>query len=328
MADLTLVTGATGFLGWHVARLLVERGHHVRALSRQDGPVAGLDGVETVRGDLRDAPSLVRAISGCRYLFHVAADYRLWVRDPDDMYRSNVEGTRQLLEAARHGGVEKIVYTSTVGCIGVPRGTLGDEAQPTSLADMLGPYKRTKYLAELAVLELAREGVPVTIVNPTAPIGERDIKPTPTGKVILDFLKGKIPAFVDTGLNLVDVRDCALGHLLALEHGRIGERYILGSENLDLRDILARLARLTNRKAPTIEIPHFVAYLAGFFSTTAARFTGREPDVPLDAVKMARKKMFVRHEKAHRELGYQPANVDAALGRAAQWFLEKGYASS
>jgi dihydroflavonol-4-reductase len=327
MADLTLVTGATGFLGWHVARLLVERGHRVRALSRQDGPVAALD-AETVRGDLRDSASLERAVAGCRYVFHVAADYRLWVRDPHDMYRSNVEGTRQLLRAAQNAGVEKIVYTSTVGCIGVPAGALGDEQQPTNLAGMQGPYKRTKYLAELAVLELAREGVPVTIVNPTAPVGERDIKPTPTGKVILDFLKGKMPAFVDTGLNLVDVHDCARGHLLALEHGRTGERYILGSENLDLREILARLAALTNRKAPAIEIPHFVAYAAGFFSTAAARLTGGEPDVPLDAVRMARKKMFVRHDKAVQELGYAPARVDDALARAAHWFLEKGYAAS
>lgn len=326
MSDLTLVTGATGFLGWHVARLLVERGYPVRALSRQDGPVAGLD-AETVRGDLRDAASLDRAVQGCRYLFHVAADYRLWVRDPDDMYKSNVDGTRQLLAAARRHGVEKVVYTSTVGCIGVPAGEWGDESQPTSLSDMTGPYKRTKYLAELAVLEMAREGVPVTIVNPTAPIGERDVKPTPTGKVILDFLKGKMPAFVDTGLNLVDVHDCAAGHLLALEHGRPGERYILGSENLDLRDILARLARVTNRRAPTIQIPHFIAYAAGFFSTATARITGGEPDVPLDAVKMARKKMFVRHEKAGRELGYAPAAVDGALERAAAWFLEKGYAA-
>ena len=326
MADLTLVTGATGFLGWHVARLLVERGHRVRALSRQDGPVPGLD-VETVRGDLRDSESLERAVRGCRFLFHVAADYRLWVRDPHDMYRSNVEGTRQLLYSARAAGVEKVVYTSTVGCIGVPAGEWGDENQPTSLASMQGPYKRTKYLAELAVLELAREGVPVTIVNPTAPIGERDIKPTPTGKVILDFLKGKMPAFVDTGLNLVDVHDCARGHLQALERGRIGERYILGAENLDLGDILARLAALTNRKAPTIQIPHFVAYVAGVFSTAAARVTGGEPDVPLDAVRMARKKMFVRHDKAARELEYQPSGVDDALLRAANWFLEKGYAA-
>lgn len=317
------MTGATGFLGWHVACLLMERGHRVRALTRRPGPIAGLD-CETVPGDLRDVAALRSAVAGCGTVFHVAADYRLWVKDPDEMRRSNVDGTRELLKAAREAGVERAVYTSTVGCIGfVPEG-LADEESPVSYADMTGPYKQTKFLAEQAAREAARE-LDVVIVNPTAPVGERDVKPTPTGKTVVDFLKGKIPAYIDTGLNLVDVRDCAAGHLLALERGRRGERYILGSENLRLAEILRRLADITSRKAPTIELPWFVAYVAGCFSTGLASLTGREPDVPLDAVKMARKKMFASSEKARRELGFAPAPVTAALERAVKWFEENGY---
>ena len=321
----TLVTGATGFLGWHIARLLLERGHRLRLLTRQNAPIAGLDS-EFVVGDLRDRDSLRRAAKGCRYIFHAAADYRLWVRDESEMYASNVEGTRDLLMAAQQAGVERVVYTSTVGCIGFVRNGLGDEDQPTSLEQMTGPYKRSKYLAEQAALAAAAE-VDVTIVNPTSPVGERDIKPTPTGKIIVDFLAGKMPAFVDTGLNLVDVHDCALGHLQALEHGRRGERYILGSENLHLREILARLARLTGRRAPTWQIPHFVAYAAGAASTGWAAVSGREPEVPLDAVRMARQKMYASSDKAKRELGYAPSNVDDALGRAVHWFMRQGVAA-
>ncbi len=321
----TLVTGATGFLGWHIARLLLERGHAVRLLTRQNGPVAGLD-TEFVQGDLRDRASLDQAVAGCRYVFHAAADYRLWVRDERDMYASNVEGTRALLAAAQQAGVERVVYTSTVGCIGFVEDGLGNEDRPTSLQQMTGPYKRSKYLAEQVALAAAGE-LDVTIVNPTSPIGERDIKPTPTGKIIVDFLAGRMPAFVDTGLNLVDVHDCALGHLQALEHGRRGERYILGSENLHLREILARLARLTGRRAPTWQIPHFVAYAAGAASTGWAAISGREPEVPLDAVRMARQKMYASSDKAQRELGYAPANVDDALGRAVHWFERQGVAA-
>lgn len=317
------MTGATGFLGWHVACLLMERGHRVRALTRKAGPIAGLD-CETVTGDLRDVSALRSAVAGCGTVFHVAADYRLWVKDPEEMRRSNVDGTRELLKAAREAGVERAVYTSTVGCIGfVPEG-LADEDSPVAYGDMTGPYKQTKFLAEEAAREASRD-FDVVIVNPTAPVGERDIKPTPTGKTVVDFLKGKIPAYIDTGLNLVDVRDCALGHLLALEKGRRGERYILGSENLRLAEILRRLAEITSRKAPTVELPWVVAYVAGCFSTGFAALTGREPDVPLDAVKMARKKMFASSEKARRELGFAPAPVTGALERAVRWFEENGY---
>ena len=306
-----------------MARLLLERGTPVRALVRQAGPVAGLE-CETALGDLRDAASLRRAVAGCGTLFHVAADYRLWVKDPGDMRRSNVDGTRDLLAAAREAGLERAVYTSTVGCIGFMENGLADEASPVSLAQMTGPYKQTKFQAEEAALAASRD-FDVVIVNPTAPVGERDWKPTPTGKTIVDFLKGKIPAFVDTGLNVVDVHECALGHVQALERGRRGERYILGSENLHLREILARLAAITGRKAPTVQIPHFVAYVAGWFSTTMATLTGGEPDVPLDAVKMAKKKMFASSEKARRELGYAPTSATPALERAVKWFQENRY---
>ena len=314
-----LVTGASGFLGWHVARVLLERGYAVRALVRQGSRVDGLD-VEAVTGDLRDPVSLQRAATGCGLLFHVAADYRLWAKDPTELYRSNVDGTRNLLEAARNAGVERAVYTSTVGCIGIPPGGIGDETVPVKLAHMVGDYKRSKFLAEMVALEFARAGFPVVIVNPTAPLGDHDVKPTPTGKIVLDFLKGDMPAFIDTGLNVVDVRDTAMGHWQACERGRTGERYILGSENLTLAAILQKLARITGRKAPKIQMPYAVAYLAGAISTAWAGVSGKPPRVPLDAVRMAKKKMWVSHEKATRELGFQPAPADRALEQAVQWF--------
>ena len=315
----TLVTGASGFVGWHVARALEEAGHRVRALVRPTSRIAELE-LETVSGDLRDRASLGRAVTGCGLVFHVGADYRLWARNPDELYRSNVDGTRNLLEAARAAGVERVVYTSTVGCIGVPENSLGDEDTPVGLEDMTGPYKRSKFLAEQAALELARSGLDLVIVNPTAPIGDHDFKPTPTGKIVLDYLKGDMPAYIDTGLNLVDVRDTARGHLLAGERGRRGERYILGCENLTLKQILERLAAITGRAAPRVRLPYFVAWAAGVASTSWAQVTGREPRVPLDAVRMALKKMFVSHDKARRELGYEPAPVDGALARAVEWF--------
>jgi dihydroflavonol-4-reductase len=315
----TLVTGASGFLGWHVARLLLERGHHVRALVRPGSKVAGLD-VEIVTGDLRDAASLDRAVAGCNLVFHVAADYRLWAKDPRELYRSNLDGTHNLLEAARSARVERIVYTSTVGCIGIPHGGIGDEETPVCLLDMAGHYKRSKYLAEGVALEYARDGLPVVIVNPTAPVGDHDVKPTPTGKIVLDFLNGDMPAFIDTGLNIVDVRDAAEGHLLACEHGRNGERYILGSENLTLAQILQKLAAITGRKAPAIRLPYALAYCAGACSTAWAGLTGTPPRVPIEAVRMARKHMWVTHQKAGRELGYSPGPADAALTRAVEWF--------
>ncbi len=320
----TLVTGASGFVGWHVARLLVEKGHRVRALVRPASRVRELE-VETVVGDLRDRPSLDRAVAGCGLVFHVAADYRLWARDPSELYRSNVDGTRNLLEAAASAGVDRIVYTSTVGCIGVPDGGLGDEEQPVSLDRMTGAYKRSKFLAEQAALEFARRGMDVVIVNPTAPVGDHDFKPTPTGRIILDFLRGGMPAFVDTGLNLVDVSDTAAGHLAAAERGAAGERYILGAENLTLKEILARLAAIAGLPAPAFKIPFAVAYAAGVASTGWARLTGRPPRVALDAVRMARKRMFVSSEKAARRLGLAPSPVDGALRRAVGWFRANGY---
>lgn len=314
-----LVTGASGFVGWHVARLLLERGYKVRALVRASSTVPELE-VERVEGDLRDRASLDRAASGCSLLFHVAADYRLWSKNPDELYRSNVDGTRNILEAARSAGIERIVYTSTVGCIGIPEGGIGDETQPVSIEMMSGVYKRSKFLAERVALEYAGAGLPVVIVNPTAPMGDHDFKPTPTGQIVVDFLNGAMPAFIDTGLNVVDVRDVALGHLLAAERGCPGGRYILGSENLTLRQILAELAAITGRKAPSLQLPYGVAYAAGVITTAMARVTGRPPRAPLDAVRMAKKKMWVSHEKAARELGYLPKPARIALARAVEWF--------
>lgn len=315
-----LVTGASGFLGWHVARLLGERGYRVRALARPASRVIGLE-AEIVTGDLRDPDSLNRALKGCGVAFHVAADYRLWARKPGELYESNVEGTRNLLQAARRAGVERIVYTSSVGTIGIPEESLGDEQTPVSLEDMAGTYKRTKFLAEQVALEFAATGFPVVIVNPTAPVGDHDVKPTPTGQTIVDFLNGRLPAFIDTGLNIVDARDVAGGHLLALERGRPGERYILGSENLTLAQILGALARITGRKAPATRLPYAVAYCAGVCSTVWAEMTGTPPRVPIDAVRMARKKMWVTHAKAQRELGFQPGSAENALRKAVEWFL-------
>lgn len=307
-----------------MAKELLKRGERVRALVRKAGP-AGELAVETVQGDLRNAESLNRAVRGCSAVYHVAADYRLWAADPSELYRSNVDGTRSLLEAARREGIAKFVYTSTVGCIGVPAGGIGEESMPVSLNDMAGAYKRSKYLAEQVALEFARDGYPVVIVNPTAPVGERDIKPTPTGKIVLDFLKGDMPAYIDTGLNLVDVRDAAVGHVLAAERGKPGERYILGCSNLTLREILERLARLSGLKAPNFRIPYFVAYGVGLCSTAWASLSGREPRAPIDAVRMARKKMFVSCDKARRELGFEPAPVEGALERAIEWFRSNRY---
>ena len=315
----TLVTGASGFIGWHVAGALVEAGHEVRALVRPGSEVGGLE-VEVVRGDLRDPDSLRRAVSGCGLVFHVAADYRLWAANPGELYESNVGGTRNLLEAARAAGVHRVVYTSTVGCIGVPKNGIGNETAAVGIEEMSGAYKRSKFLAEETALEFARNGLPVVIVNPTAPVGDHDVKPTPTGKIVLDFLKGDMPAFIDTGLNLVDVKDVAAGHLLAAEKGRPGERYILGCENVTLAEILRRLARLAGRKAPSVRLPYGVAYAAGVASTAWANLTGTEPRVPLDAVRMARKKMFVSHDKAKQELDFHPSGVDQALARAIEWF--------
>ncbi len=320
----TLVTGATGFVGWHVARKLLERGHTIRALARSGGQIRELE-VERVAGDLRDSDSLRAAVQGCGMVFHVAADYRLWAKDPNELYRSNVDGTRNLLRAARDAGVERIVYTSTVGCIGMPADREGDENTPVGLSDMKGAYKRSKFLAEQVALEFAGEGLPVIIVNPTAPIGDHDFKPTPTGKIVVDFLRRGMPAFLETGLNLVDVEDTAEGHILAGEKGRTGERYILGCTNLTLKQIFGHLEKLSGIPGPRREIPYAVAYAAGVVSTAWANVSGMEPRAPLDGVRMARKKMFASHAKASRELGFQPGPVEHALRKAIDWFRTNGY---
>lgn len=319
-----LVTGASGFLGWHVARVLIERGYHVRGLARRAGSIRDPE-IEEVAGDLGDAESLGRAVEGCELVFHVAADYRLWTKDPGGMYLSNVDGTRNLLEATMRAGVDRIVYTSTVGCVGFVENSLGDESTPVSLEDMTGNYKRSKFLAEREALRLAALGLPVVIVNPTAPVGSHDVKPTPTGQTILDFMRGRMPAYLDTGLNVVDARETAEGHWLACEKGRVGERYILGSENLTLQEIFGKLSVITGRPAPRVRIPWIAAYAAGVVSTGWANLTGEPPRAPLDAVRMAKKKMFVSTEKARRELGFSPSPAEKGLRNAVEWFDSNGY---
>ena len=283
---------------------------------------------DRVTGDLRDPPSLEKGIAGCDVVFHVAADYRLWVRDPEEMYRANVEGTRAILEAARKNRVRRVVYTSSVATMGfTSNGHAADENSPVSLDNMIGPYKRSKFMAEQVAVEAARAGQDVVIVNPSTPVGERDIKPTPTGRIVVDFLKRKFPAYVDTGLNLVDVRECAQGHIAALEKGRSGERYILGGENLTLKQILDKLAAITGLPSPTIRVPYVLALATGVVDEiVTGRIRGREPRATIDAVRMGRKKMFVSSAKAERELGWKQFPVDDALRRAADWFRANGYA--
>lgn len=326
---MILVTGATGFLGNHVARQLLERGETVRVTVRKSSNLKALEGmkVEHAEADLRDKASLERAVKGCNMLFHVAADYRFDVGDPDEMYKSNVEGTRNLLEAAGQAGVSRMVYTSTVGCIGFPdSGALGNEETPVSLEMMVGQYKRTKFQAEQAALELAKKGLPIVIVNPTAPVGEMDIKPTPTGEMIVRFLKRKMPAVIDTGLNLIDVRDCAEGHLRAALRGRTGERYILGNKNMTLMDICKALGKVSGLPAPTMHLPYAVAYLAAWFNTKTMLALGKTPTISLEGVKMAKKRMFVDCNKAVKELSLSQTNPEEALARAVAWFREHKYA--
>lgn len=312
-----------------MARCLLEGGRRVRALVRNPQKSATaldeLPGIETAVGDLRDPDSLARAVEGCGVVYHVAADYRLWAPRPEEMYRSNVAGTRNMLNAAREAGVERCVYTSTVGCIGIREGEIGTEESPVGLSDMNGPYKRSKFMAEVTAREFAEDGFPVVIVNPTAPVGDHDFRPTPTGKMVVDFLRGNMPAFLDTGLNVVYAGDVAAGHLAACERGKSGERYILGGENLTLRQIFETLAAATGIKAPRMRIPYAVAYAAGMASTGWAAVTGKEPRAPLDAVRMARKKMWVKSDKAAQDLGYTARPALEALRRAAEWFLANGY---
>lgn len=324
----TLVTGATGFLGSHVARALVARGETVRVLVRASSDLRALQGLEAERcaGDLRDPASLDRALEGVSRVFHVAADYRLWARDPSEIHESNVTGTRNLLEAARRAGAEKFVYTSTVATMAVPRtGGLPNEETQASVAEMVGHYKRSKFEAERCALQAAQSGQPVVIVNPTTPVGPGDWKPTPTGKIIVDFLNGRMPGYVDTGLNFVPVEDCAEGHWLAAERGRAGERYILGSRNLTLKQMLDLLASASGRPAPRWKFPYGLAYVAGCVDAGVSRLLGREPQIPLEGVRMARHKMFVDSSKAERELGFAPGPIEAALQRAVAWYESNGY---
>jgi dihydroflavonol-4-reductase len=326
---LAFLTGATGFVGSHVARALADQGADLRLLVRSNSNLKNIQDLKAdlFTGDLRDPASLEKGIAGCDAIFHVAADYRLWVRDPDEMYRANVEGTRAILAAARVNKVRRVVYTSSVATMGFTQGSLADENSPVSLANMIGPYKRSKFMAEQVAIEAARAGQDVVIVNPTTPVGERDIKPTPTGRIVVDFLKKKFPAYVDTGLNLVDVKQCARGHIAALEKGRSGERYILGGENLTLKQILDKLAAITGLPSPTIRVPYIVALAAGVVDEVfTGRILGREPRATIDAVRMGRKKMFVTSAKAERELGWKIVPVEDALSRAADWFRANSYA--
>jgi dihydroflavonol-4-reductase len=327
---LAFVTGATGFVGSHVARALAEQGADLRLLVRATSIRKNIDELkaEAVVGDLRDPGSIEKAMSGCDVVFHVAADYRLWVRDPEQMYRSNVEGTRAILDAARKNKVRRVVYTSSVATMGfTSNGHLADENSPVALDNMIGPYKRSKFMAEQVAIEAGRSGMDVVVVNPTTPVGERDIKPTPTGRIVVDFLKRKFPAYVDTGLNLVDVGECARGHVAALEKGKSGERYILGGENLTLKQILDKLAKITGLPSPKVRVPYAVALAAGVVDEMlTGRLLGREPRATIDAVRMGRKKMFVSSARAERELGWTPVPVDDALQRAVEWFRANGYA--
>lgn len=325
----SLVTGANGFVGSHVARMLVERGEQVHVLVRPQSSMRALEGlpVEKVYGDLRDPQSLERAMKGVERIFHVAADYRLGASRPQEIYDSNVTGTRNLLEAARRGGVKRIVVTSSVATIAVDRGNvLPNEQTETRLEEMIGHYKRSKFMAEQEALQAAREGLPVVVVNPTTPVGPGDWKPTPTGRIIVDFLNGRMPAYVETGLNWVPVEDVAVGHWIAAERGRIGERYILGGRNMLLKEILDVLAGISGRPSPRVRLPHAVAMAAGYADQVFSRMLNRQPRIPLEGVRMARHKMFVDCSKAVEELGFQAGSVEAAIERAVTWYGQNHYA--
>ena len=324
-----LVTGATGFVGGAVARALVRAGVDVRVLVRTDADLQNLEGlsVERLTGDLRDPASLRKVLTGCRQLYHVAAHYALWAKDPSIFYEINVTGTRNLLEAARDAGIERTVYCSTIGAIGLPPdGGLGTEETPVSLDQMAGHYKRSKYLAEQEVLKLANEGLPVVIVNPSAPVGAGDVKPTPTGQVIVDFMKGRMPAYIETGMNIVDVDDVATGHLLAMQKGRQGERYILGCRNLMLHQVFEILSKLTGVKAPSIKLPRLAILPLAYVNQWISNLTGQPPRIPLEGVKMAKYKMHYDCSKAIRELGLPQTPPEIALEKAVRWFRDHQYA--
>ena len=324
-----LVTGGTGFVGSHLVRRLLDHGAEVRCLARQSSRLDNLKDlpIEIIRGDLRDLDSLRPAVKGVRAVYHCAADYRLWCADPREMYESNVGGSRNVMQAAFDESVERVVYTSTVGALGLnDDGRPANEDTPVEISDMIGHYKRSKFLAEEEVRSWVARGLPVVIVNPSTPVGELDIKPTPTGKIIVDFLKGKMFGYVDTGMNLIDVRDCAEGHVLAAERGRVGERYILGGHNLTLKEMFDLLARVTDVGSPKTQVPHWVAEtyarLENFWSINIA---SREPEVPLESVRMSRHKMWFDSSKAIGELGLPVSPIEHALARAVNWFQEHGY---
>jgi dihydroflavonol-4-reductase len=324
-----LVTGASGFIGGAVVRALAAADVAVRITARPGNDLRHLTGlpIERVEADLRDKKSLVLALRGCRHLYHVAAHYALWAKDPSIFYAVNVAGTRTLLEAAREAGIERTVYCSTIGAVGLPPGGgLGTETTPVSLDQMAGHYKRSKYLAEQEVLKVAREGLPVVIVNPSAPVGAGDVKPTPTGQVIVDFMKGRMPAYIETGMNLIDVDDVAAGHLLAMEKGRVGERYILGNKNLLLREVFEILSRLTGVRAPRIKLPRLAILPLAYMNEWIATVTNIPPRIPLEGVRMAKYKMHYDCGKAVKELGLPQTPVETALEKAVRWFRDHGYA--
>jgi dihydroflavonol-4-reductase len=323
----TLVTGASGFLGSHVARQLVARGENVRVLLRASSnnrAIADLP-LEYVTGDLRDSASLARALEGVERVFHVAADYRLWAKRKKDIYDSNVGGTKNLLDAAKRAGVSQFIYTSTVATIAVDRPEHPNEFTDAKLEEMVGHYKRSKWQAERAVLDAAKAGFPAIVTMPTTPVGPWDWKPTPTGKIILDFLNGKMPGYVETGLNFVGVEECAAGHILISETGIVGERYLLGSENLTLKAVLDILAQITGLPAPTWKISHRMALGVAYAETAFSRLIGREPQIPVEGVKIAQHMMFVDSSRAPRELGFQPGSATAAFERAVRWYQANGY---
>ena len=324
-----LVTGATGFIGYHVAQLLRQKSFEVRALVRHGSDVAAMEklGIELFHGDIRDFSSVCTAMKGCAQVYHLAADYRLWAPDPAVMYAVNVEGTKNVMRACRAMAVEKVIYTSSVGVLACsPDGAVADEQTPSQLSDMVGHYKRSKFIAEQAVRDYAGQGLPVVIVNPSTPVGPHDVKPTPTGQIIVDFLSGRIPAYLDTGLNFVDVADVAAGHWLASVHGKVGERYILGNRNMTLRQFFQTLAGITGRSAPRFRLPYFPVLVAAYANEALARFILHSPPrIPLTGVKMARKYMFFNAAKAVRDLHMPQSPLEKALQSAVAWFQENNY---
>jgi dihydroflavonol-4-reductase len=325
----TFVTGSTGFIGASITRELLKDGREVRVLVRSGSDTSNLNGldVELWKGDLLDHESLRQGLRGCDVLYHAAADYRLWTRNPDEMFRINVGGTEAILKAAQECGLKKVVYTSSVGTLGNPGdGTPGSETTPVTLDDMVGPYKKSKYLAERVAEKFISDSLPLVVVNPSTPVGPRDIKPTPTGKIIVDFLKRKMPAYLDTGLNIIDVEDCARGHILAELKGRVGQKYILGNANLTLRDIFGLLEEITDLPAPRVRLPYMPILLAAYVNEGISRLTGREPLIPLAGVQMASKFMYFDSSRAVKELGLSQTPVKAALERAVDWFRDNGYA--